>query len=217
MLGMNRPIGNSFMDKQALKDCVGVVEDDAAVREALRLMLGALNMEVHAYASADEFLDDADVRSRCACLVLDVRLPGISGIELHNQLLTQKRVPAIVFITGHGDIPMAVEAMRNGAVDFLQKPFREQQLLESVQKALALERHAREVRSKCETAVARLACLTPREHEVLEKVLMGLRSKEVAAKMGLATKTVEQHRANIMHKMHAATLAELISMCSSAQ
>jgi len=217
MFGMNMPIGNSFMKNQAIKDCVGVVEDDDAVREALRLMLGALNMEVHAYASADGFLDDTDVRSRCACLVLDVRLPGISGIELHKQLLTQKRVPAIVFITGHGDIPMAVEAMRNGAVDFLQKPFREQQLLESVQKALVLERHARKAREECETTVARLACLTPKEHEVLEKLLVGLRSKEVAAEMGLATKTVEQHRANIMHKMHAATLAELISMCSSSR
>jgi FixJ family two-component response regulator len=203
------------MSKQAVKDCVGVVEDDVAVREALRLMLGALNIEVHTYASADDFLDDADVPSRCACLVLDVRLPGISGIELHNQLLTQKRVPAIVFITGHGDIPMAVEAMRYGAVDFLQKPFREQQLLDSVQKALALKRQERKKRDQVETTTARLACLTPREREVLSKLLLGFRCKEIATQMGLATKTLDQHRANIMGKMRATTIAELMSMCNS--
>ncbi len=207
-----------MMSKQAaVKDCVGVVEDDAAVREALCLMLEALGMEVHSYASARKFLDDTDGRSRCACLVLDVRLPGMSGIELHKQLLKQGRVPAIVFITGHGDIPMAVEAMRNGAVDFLQKPFREQQLLESVQKALALERQVREASEQRATAVARLACLTPKEREVLEKLLLGLRSKEVATEMGVATKTVEQHRANIMHKMHASTIVELVSMCNSTR
>jgi len=176
-----------------------------------------LNIEVHAYASAREFLDDADGRSRCSCLVLDVRLPGISGAALHKQLLKEKDTPAIVFITGHGDIPMAVEAMRNGAVDFLQKPFREQQLLDSVQKALALKRGTRVEREKGETAAARLACLTPREREVLAKLLLGLRSREVASEMGLATKTVEEHRARIMRKMHAATIAELVSMCTSRQ
>jgi len=206
-----------MMNKEMVKECVGVVEDDAAVRGALCLMLGELGMEVHAYASAREFLEDTERRSRCACLVLDVRLPGFSGIELHKELLKQKQGPAIVFITGHGDIPMAVEAMRNGAVDFLQKPFREQTLLESVQKALTIGRQARATRSKTDAAEARLACLTPREGEVLTKLLLGLRSKQVASEMGLATKTIDQHRAHIMRKMHAATIVELISIVSTTK
>lgn len=200
---------------RASKDCVGIVEDDAYVRGALALMLETLGIEVHAYASARAFLDDLEGRDRCACLVVDVRLPEMSGLELQNQLLKQARVPAIVFITGHGDIPMAVEAMRNGAVDFLQKPFREQQLLDSVQKALATERRTREARGKNELVAARLACLTVREREVMTKILQGLRTKEIATELRIATKTVEEHRANVMHKMHAATIAELISFCTT--
>jgi len=197
----------------ATKDCVGVVEDDTAVRDALCLMLRSLDIEVFAYASAREYLDDPQGRGCCACLVLDVRLPGISGIELHKQLVQQKRVPAIVFITGHGDIPMAVEAMRNGAVDFLQKPFKEQQLLDSVQRALAVERCSCQAHDKSEIVAARLACLTVREHEVLARLLRGLRTKEIAAELGIATRTAEEHRAKVMRKMHAATIAELASMC----
>ena len=202
-------------EMRASKDCVGIVEDDAAVRGALALMLETLGMEVHPYASARAFLDDQEGRDRCACLVVDVRLPDMSGLELQNQLLKQARIPAIVFITGHGDIPMAVEAMRNGAVDFLQKPFREQQLLDSVQKALAIERRSRVARGKNELVTARLACLTAREKEVLAKILQGLRTKEIATELRIATKTVEEYRANVMHKMHAATIAELISVCTT--
>lgn len=204
-------------EMRVAKDFVGVVEDDVAVREALCLMLGALDMEVHAYASAREYLDDLHGQSCCACLVLDVRLPGFSGIELQRQLLKQRRVPAIVFISGHADVPMVVEAMRNGAVDFLQKPFKEQQLLDSVQKALTLKRCSREARDKSEIVAARLACLTPREQQVLAGILRGLRTKEVATELGIATKTAEEHRANVMHKMHASTIAELVSMCNSTQ
>jgi FixJ family two-component response regulator len=147
--------------------------------------------------------------------VLDVRLPGISGIELQRQVIRQRRVPAIVFITGHGDVPMAVEAMRLGAVDFLQKPFKEQQLLDSVQKALAQERGSREARDKGELVSARLACLTPREQDVLKGILQGLRTREIAVNLGLATKTAEEYRANVMRKMHASTIVELVAMCST--
>ena len=199
-------------EAKAANDCVGVVEDDAAVRRGLCLMLEGLGIEVHAYASARDYLDDAHGRNCCTCLVLDVRLPGISGIELQRQLQQQPRAPAIVFITGHGDVPMAVEAMRNGAVDFLQKPFKEQQLLDSVQKALIAQRQARQSRDQNATTAARLACLTPREQEVLAALLRGLRSKEVATELGLSTRTVEEHRANLMRKMHAATIAELVAM-----
>jgi FixJ family two-component response regulator len=200
---------------QKTKDCVGVVEDDDAVRKSVCLMLESLGMEVHSYATAHEYLNDPHGRSCCACLILDVRLPGLSGMELQKQLLSQTRAPGIVFITGHGDVPMAVEAMRDGAVDFLQKPFKEQQLLDSVHKALKLERRFREARDKSEVTTARLACLTPREQEVMKGILRGLRTKEVAAELGLATRTVEEHRTNLMHKMHASTIAELISMSTT--
>ncbi len=198
------------------KECVGVLDDDAAVRKALCLMLDAMNLQVYAYASADEYLADAHGRSCCTCLVLDVRLPGTSGLELQKHLLKQSRVPAIVFITGHGDIPMAVDAMRNGAVDFLQKPFKEQQLLDCVHKALALARGSHALREKKEGVAARTACLTPRELAVLGKLLQGLRTKEIASELGRATKTIEEHRANIMRKMHASTIADLVNMCQSS-
>lgn len=200
-------------NQQTKKDCVGVIEDDSAVQKALCLMLESLGIEVLAYSSAREYLDDAVGRSRCTCLVLDVRLPGMSGIELQHQLMKQSLAPAIVFISGHADVPMAVEVMRNGAVDLLQKPFREQQLLDSVQKALeqAKSTHAAENRAK--VSDARLACLTPREKQVLAGMLKGSRSKEIASGLGLAARTVEEHRANVMNKMHATSIADLIRMC----
>lgn len=201
---------------EVAKDYVGVVEDDPVVRQAICLMLDALNIEVHAFASAREYLNDGFARDRCTCLVLDVRLPGISGMELQRQLLKQVRQPAIVFISGHGDIPMAVDAMRFGAIDFLQKPFREQQLLDSVQKALNQERDLRRSREQREALAARLTCLTPREREVLARLMLGQRTKALAAELGIATKTAEEHRANLMRKMHAATVAELVAMCSSS-
>lgn len=201
-------------DVPAAKDCVGVVEDDAAVRNALRLMLLEMGIEVCAFTSAQDYLDDQQAPHRCGCLVVDVRLPGISGMELHQQLLKLNPAPAVIFITGHGDIQMAVEAMRNGAVDFLQKPFREQQLLDSVQKALNLARCAREIRSKSEVVTARLACLTPKEQSVLDCLLSGMRTKEIALELGVATKTAEAHRANIMRKMHASSINDLVLMCN---
>ena len=198
---------------KAVKDCVGVIDDDAAVRKGLCLMLEALNLEVHTYSTATEYLADTYGQSCCTCLVLDVRLPGISGFELQKRLLKEGRAPAIVFITGHGDIPMAVEAMRNGAVDFLQKPFVEQQLLDGVQKALILARRSSEIREERQSVTARSDCLTPKEHEVLAKLLQGLRTKEIATELGRSPKTIEEHRAHIMQKMHASTIAELVSMC----
>ena len=203
------------MDMAIAKDCVGVVEDDPVVRRAICLMLNALNIEVHDFASARDYLNDAHARDCCTCLVLDVRLPGISGMELQKQLVKQTRYPTIVFISGHGDIPMVVDAMLHGAIDFLQKPFREQQLLDCVQKALNLERGLGKAREENEVLAARLACLTPREQEVLARLMRGLRTKELARELGIATKTAEEHRANLMRKMHASSVAELVAMCSS--
>ena len=200
---------------QQTKDCVAVIEDDAVVRRAVCLMFEGVGVEVRAYASAREYLDDALGMRLCACLVLDVRLPGISGIELQRQLLLQGLAPAIVFITGHADVTMAVDAMRSGAVDFLQKPFKEQHLLESVQKALGKARSLRAKQKLSETTVARLACLTPREREVLAGLQRGLRTKAIAAELGISTKTAEEHRANLMRKMHAKNIAELITLCNA--
>lgn len=201
------------------KDCVGVVEDDAVVRQAVCLMLESLGITVLAFATASEYLNDSRARQCCKCLVLDVRLPGMSGMELHKQLLRQANAqsPAIVFISGHGDIEMAVEAMRNGAVDFLQKPFKEQQLLDSVQKALNLERGVREARVQTEVVAARLACLTPREQDVLARLMRGLWTKAIASELGITAKTVEEHRANLMHKMHAQNIVDLVWMYNSVR
>lgn len=205
------------MDRVVSKDCVGVVEDNAIVRQVVCVMLESLGIEVHAFASALDYLNDPHARECCKCLVLDVRLPGISGMELQKILLKQVPVPAIVFISGHGDIPMVVEAMRNGAVDFLQKPFNEQQLLDSVQKALNLERGARKTLAQTEVVAARLDCLTPREQDVLARLMRGLRTKAIASELGISPKTVEEHRANLMHKMHAGNIVELVSMYHSVR
>lgn len=194
---------------------MGIVEDDAVVRKTICLMLEALGMDAHAFGSAQEYLDDPHARDLCTCLILDVRLPGISGLELQKLVLKQRRVPAIVFITGHAEVPLVVEAMRNGAVDFLQKPFKEQQLLDSVQCALALGQQAREEIIEGEAIAARLACLTPREKEVLACLLRSLRSKDIAVELGLTARTVEDYRAKVMKKMHAKTLSDLTRMCNS--
>jgi len=176
------------------------------------LMLESLGIKVLTFASAREYLNDPHAGECCKCLVLDVRLPGISGMELHKQLLRQAESPAVVFISGHGDIEMAVEAMRMGAVDFLQKPFREQQLLDSVQKALSLAQGGRKARAQIEVVAARLACLTPREQDVLARLMRGLRTKAIASELGISSKTVEEHRANLMRKMHAENIVDLVSM-----
>lgn len=181
------------------------------------MMLEGLGIEVHAYSSARDYLNDPVGRACCVCLVLDVRLPDISGLELQRQLMSQPHAPAIVFVTGHGDVPMAVDAMRNGAMDFLQKPFKEQQLVDSVHRALERERSSRMTQERKKLTSDRLARLTPRETQVLAELLRGLRSKEISGELGLATRTIEEHRANVMRKMQAATIAELVSMCNATQ
>ena len=199
------------------RDCVGVIDDDDAVRGAIRRLLSALRIHVHAYASAREYLDDAQGRECCACLVLDVRMPGMSGLELQKQLRAEKRMPAIVFVSGHADVGTAVEAMRNGAVDFLEKPFSERQLLDSVQRALAQERRTHLVDDRIDVVSARMARLTPRENEVLSFMRSGMRTKGIATHLGIAARTVEEHRAHVMQKMEAGTIGELIGICQVIQ
>lgn len=194
-------------------EIVAIVDDDHAVREALCLMLGPLSIGVQSYANAREFLDDPGSRE-CACLVLDVRMPGISGIDLQRRLLeTGCHIP-IIFITGHGEVPMAVEAMRLGAVDFLQKPVKEQQLLDAVQRTLESSKERRQQRRATDVASARLACLTPREREVLELLVKGQRSKDIAMVLRVSLKTIEEYRGNILRKMHVASTTELIGELS---
>lgn len=192
-----------------IEEYVVVVDDDPAVREALCLMLRSLKIPVESYASAIDFLI-GHCGKPCACLILDIRLPDISGLELQRRLAHSRADIPIIFITGHGDVPLAVEAMRQGALDFLQKPLQEHELLERVQYCIASFREQRAHRISRETIAARVACLTPREREVFELILEGRRSKHIADIMGVSLKTVEEYRSKVLHKMHVSSTPELI-------
>lgn len=195
------------------QNIVAVVDDDYAVRDVLCLMLDQLSISAQAYANAREFLDDPRSRD-CGCLVLDVRMPGISGIDLQRQLIeTGWHIP-VIFVTGHGDVSMAVEAMRLGAVDFLQKPIKEQQFIDSVQRTLESSTERRRQRRATDVIAARVACLTPREGEVLDLLLKGQRSKDMALALRISLKTIEEYRGNVLRKMHAASTAELLGELS---
>jgi two-component system, LuxR family, response regulator FixJ len=190
---------------------VFIVDDDEAVRNSLRLLLKAVGLAASALPSAREFLDTYKP-VQPGCLVLDVRMPGMSGLELQQLLNLQGAVIPVIFITGHGDIPMAVEAMQAGAFDFLQKPFRDQQLIDCIQRALEKDRASRAELDERSRIEERLGLLTPREREVLTLVTRGKPNKVMAADLGLSQRTVEIHRARVMDKMGAASLAQLVRM-----
>ncbi len=194
---------------------VFVVDDDQAMRNSLKWLIESVGMRVETYASADEFIKNY-YPGRSGCLLLDVRMPGMSGLELQEYLANQQiRIPVII-ITGHGDVPMAVRAMKAGAVDFIEKPFNDEFLLDSLRNALALDEHQRSLQAERAEIAARLAQLTPREHEVMVMVTDGKSNKEVAAALGVSAKTVEAHRARVMEKMEASSLAELVRMVMAA-
>jgi FixJ family two-component response regulator len=195
---------------------VFVVDDDEAVRGSLKLLLKALSLPVQAYASAQEFLAGFDP-ARSGCLVLDIRMPGMSGLELQEELNSRGAMLPIIFITGHGDVPMAVEAMQRGAMDFLQKPFRDQDLLDRINKALDKDRAGRELLGNRERIRARIAGLTPREREVMALVARGNANKVIAGDLELSQRTVEIHRAHVMEKMGANSLAHLVRMVIEAE
>lgn len=188
---------------------VYIVDDDNAVRNALRLLFRTAAIEAEAFSSADAFLEDADLTRRC-CVVLDIRMPGMTGTALHDELLRRNvRVP-IIFITGHGDIPMAVEAMRKGAFDFIEKPFDDEQLLARVREAFELQQKA-ELRP--EMGSVPISELSDRQREVLQRVLDGKPSRQIAKELAISVKTVEFHRARIMQKLGVRTAAELFRRC----
>ena len=195
---------------------VFVVDDDEAVRSSLRMLIRSLGLAAQAFASAQEFLQAYDLRHP-GCLVLDVRMPGMSGLELQQELNRRGAPIPVVFITGHGDVPMAVEAMQHGAFDFLQKPFRDQDLLDRVQRALARDAEVRGGMAAHAEILTRLASLTPRETEVMRLVTLGKANKVVGAELGVSQRTVEIHRAHVMEKMRASSLAALVRMVLDAQ
>ena len=190
---------------------VFVVDDDESVRSSLRFLLRSVGLESHAFASASEFLAAYDP-VQPGCLVLDVRMPGMSGLELQQQLNRRGAILPVIFITGHGDIPMAVEAMQHGAHDFLQKPFRDQDLIDRIQRALAKDAKSRSALDEHENIRSRLDSLTPREREVLALMAQGKPNKVMAHELGVSQRTVEIHRARVMEKSGAGSLAQLVRM-----
>ena len=189
---------------------VFVVDDDAAVRSSLRLLLRSLGYATEAFDSAQAFL--SAYRDRPGCLLLDVRMPGLSGPELQRELNLRGTIIPVVFISGHADVSMAVEAMRCGAFDFLQKPFRDQELIDRVERALRTDSDRRAQLQERQATHQRLASLTQREHDVLDRVIAGSSNKVIAYHLGISQRTIEVHRARIMEKMRANSLAQLVRM-----
>jgi FixJ family two-component response regulator len=188
---------------------VFVVDDDRAMRESLRWLLESVGLTVRTYANAADFLREYEP-TQPGCLVLDVRMPGMSGLDLQADLVRRGAGLPTIVVTGHAEVPMAVRAVKAGAVDFIEKPFSDQLLLDRVRQALEIDRLEREVRRRREEARRRLELLTTREREVLMLVAAGKANKEIAAELGLSPKTVEVHRSHVMSKMSVDSLAELI-------
>ena len=195
---------------------VFVVDDDPAMRESLSFLVGSVGLAVECFATARDFLDRYDGR-RGGCLVLDVRMPGMSGLELQERLADRGVDIPIVMITGFGDVPMAVRALKRGALDFIEKPFTDQDLLDRIHEALERDRCGRAERARREEIAARIAKLTPRERQVMDCVLAGKPNKVIAAELTLSPKTIEVHRARMMDKMQVSSLAELLQLVIGKQ
>jgi two-component system, LuxR family, response regulator FixJ len=192
---------------------VFIVDDDHAVRDALRMLIKSVGLPVQVFASGDEFLAAWRPELR-GCVVADIRMPGMSGLEMQEALQARGCRLPVIFITGHGDVPMAVEAMKAGALDFVQKPFRDQDLLDRINEGLQQEKNLRQVELEIEDISGRLEALTPRERQVLDRVVAGQPNKVIAMDLDVSQRTVEIHRARVMEKMQARSLAQLVQMMS---
>jgi FixJ family two-component response regulator len=190
---------------------VFVVDDDAGVRESLRWLVHSVGMTVEVYETGQEFLD-AIGEDRPGCLVLDVRMPGMSGLELQQELAGRGITLPIIMVTGYGDVPTAVRALTAGALDFIEKPFSRQLLLERIRRAVVIDASARRAQAERAEVAGRMATLTPREREVMQMVVAGKTNKVMAMSLGICEKTIEVHRAHVMRKMRVESLAELVRM-----
>lgn len=194
-----------------LEPIVFLIDDDRMIREGMQSLIRSVGLRVQTFASAQEFLQ-AKRPDEPSCLVLDVRMPGVSGLDLQRKLSEAKIQIPIIFLTGHGDIPMSVRAMKDGAHEFLTKPVRGQDLLDAVQKAIDSDRELRKQRAELDRIRARFNSLTPREKEVLDLVVAGLLNKQIADQLGMSELTVKTHRARVMQKTEAESLAHLVRM-----
>ncbi len=198
------------------KGTVYVVDDDEAVRDSLQWLLEGKDYRVKCFDSAESFLARLDLRE-VACLVADIRMDGMTGLDLQDRLIERKSPLPIVFITGHGDVPMAVGTMKKGAMDFIEKPFKEEELVSLIERMLEQARAAFTHHQEQASRDALLARLTTRESQVLERIVAGRLNKQIADDLGISIKTVEAHRANIMEKLNANTVADLLKIALGAQ
>ena len=190
---------------------VFVVDDDPDLRESLGWLLESAGLRCRSFATAQAFLD-AYKPDEPGCLLVDVRMPGLSGLDLQEELRRRGVPPPIIIMTGHARVPMAVRAMKGGAIDFVQKPFDDHKLVERVRKAIEVDRRTREVRNECAEFAARLAYLTPRERQVMDLVITGKANKIIADDLGISPKTVEIHRGRVMEKLQVDSVAELVRL-----
>ena len=202
---------NNFLTQHSLIPTVFIIDDDSPIRDSLRLLLESLNKKVKAFSSAQEFLEhyNSDIYG---CLLLDIKMPGMNGLELQNKLNKLNSQLPIIFITGHGDVPMAVRAMREGAFDFIQKPYTAKEILSSIDNAFSYLSQNNEKNEEYREAKKRIANLTCRELQVLQLLTQGKSNKTIATELSLSQRTVEAHRAHIMDKLQIDSLAKLVRM-----
>jgi FixJ family two-component response regulator len=199
-----------------IKGNVYVIDDDASMRKSLLRLLKSLGVAASGFVSAEAFLEAGVESDRPCCMILDIRMPGLTGMELQERLVDRDYCMPIIFITGHGDLPMGVKAMKQGAVDFLKKPFDEQDLLEAIRIALARDKRVRTAMAECHKARECLSPLTPREQEILSYVITGMLNKQIADALDISEKTVKAHRGQVTEKLGIYSVAELVRLAEKA-